>query len=80
MQLVAPKTTQHIIADIVERTVITFQGIVQLRIIVQTHVSQNPTFAEDDKVNRELDKTINLCLREIKDYVDVNLYDLDGIK
>lgn len=34
----------------------------------------------DDKVNRELDKTINLCLREIKYYVDVNLYDLDGIK
>jgi len=34
----------------------------------------------DDRVNRELDRTINLCLREIKDYVDKNLYDLDGVK
>ena len=32
------------------------------------------------EANHKLDKTINLCLREIKGYVDEKLYDFDGFK
>jgi hypothetical protein len=33
----------------------------------------------DDKVNRALDRTINSCLRDIKIYIDSELYDFDGL-